>query len=95
LTGGVQAWLLSSEITLFGLPTLWFGGEGNTVRRANASGASDPRSQRTGACTQTLYTETGGSTNWSQNGSLRSALGTLTGLARDLQKWEVGQPHST
>jgi len=50
---------LSSEITLFGLPTLWFGGEGKTVRYAIASGVPDLRSHRTGACTQALCTETG------------------------------------
>ena len=30
-----------------------------------------------------------------QNGSLRSALGTPRGHARDVRKWEVGQPHIT
>jgi len=42
LTGGVQAGLLSSEITLFGLPTLWSDGEGSTGRRAIASGVTGP-----------------------------------------------------
>jgi hypothetical protein len=59
LTGGVQAWLLSSEITSSGLPTLWSEGEGHTIRRVIASGVSNPRSLRPSACTQTLYTETG------------------------------------
>ena len=44
MTGGVQARLLSSEITELGLPTLLPGGEGNTVYRAIASGTQDPRS---------------------------------------------------
>lgn len=64
LTEGVQARLLSSEITSFGLPTLWSEGEVSTVRCANASGASNPRSLRTGACKQTLCTETGRSQGW-------------------------------
>ena len=38
---------------------LVIGVKGNTVRRANASSAPEPRSQRTGACTQTLLTEIG------------------------------------
>jgi len=33
LTGGMQAVLLSSEITLFGLPTWWSVGEGKTMCR--------------------------------------------------------------
>jgi len=42
LTGGVQAGLLSSEITTSGLPTPWTEGEGNTVCHVSASGAPDP-----------------------------------------------------
>ena len=44
LTGGVQAWRLSSEITSIGLPTQWPGREGNTVRRDSARGVLGPRS---------------------------------------------------
>jgi hypothetical protein len=49
LTGGVQAWLLSSEITSSGLPTLWSEGEGHTICRVSARGVSNPRSQRPSA----------------------------------------------
>lgn len=42
LTGGVQAGLLSSEITTIGSPTSWSGREGSTVRRAIASGVTGP-----------------------------------------------------
>ena len=48
LTGGVQAVLLSSEITLCGLPTGWSVGEGKTIYRDIASGVWDPRSLRAG-----------------------------------------------
>ncbi|MFH1953036.1 MAG: hypothetical protein ABIL06_15610 [Pseudomonadota bacterium] len=37
----------------------------------------------------------GRSRNRPLNGSLRSALGTPRGHARDVREWEVGQPHST
>ena len=50
LTGGVQAGLLSSEITQFGLPTLYCGGEGHTVRRDSASGETDLQRHKTKAC---------------------------------------------
>ena len=42
LGGGVQAGLLSSEITTIGSPTLSPEGEGHTVRRARASGVTGP-----------------------------------------------------
>jgi hypothetical protein len=94
LTGGVQAWLLSSEITCFGLPTLWLDGEGSTVRRVNASGASDPRSQRTGVCTQTLCTETGRSQGGPAVIHGRSGRRRLRPYDRHERAWEVGRGRS-
>ena len=42
MTGGVQAGLLSSEITSIGLSILWLEGEDSTVRRAIASVVTEP-----------------------------------------------------
>jgi len=47
LTGGVQAWLLSSEITSFGLPTLWNGGAGRTKRRVRREWRFGPAESKT------------------------------------------------
>jgi hypothetical protein len=79
----------------FGVPTLWDSAEGNIGYIAIARYIRTLRGRRPCACTETPYTGTGRSHNRLQNGSLRSALGTPRGHARDIRMWEVGQPHIT
>lgn len=56
LTGGVQAWLLSSEITPSGLPTLWSDGEGHTLHRVIREWCSGPaESKNHGMYTSLLH----------------------------------------
>ena len=56
LTGGVQAGLLSSEITAIGLPTAWLGREGSTMRCAIASNVIGPaESENQGMYTSSMH----------------------------------------
>jgi hypothetical protein len=69
--------------------------EGNIRHVVSARDAGTLRGRRPCACTETPYAGAGRSHNRPQKGSLRSALGTPRGHARDAREWEVGQPHST
>ena len=96
LTGVRAGRVLSREILLKSrVPTSWDVAEGNIGRVDIARHVWTLRGRRPRARTETSCTGTGRSHNRPRNGSLRSALGTPRGYARDVRKWEVGQSHST
>ena len=96
LTGVRAGRVLSREILLKSrVPTSWDVAEGNIGRVVSARHVWTLRGRRPRARTETSCTGTGRSHNRPRNGSLRSALGTPRGYARDVRKWEVGQSHST
>jgi len=96
LTGVRAGRVLSREILLKSrVPTSWDVAEGNIGRVVSARHIWTLRGRRPRARTETSCTGTGRSHNRPQNGSLKSALGTPRGHARDVRKWEVGQPHIT
>ncbi len=64
LTGGVQAWRLSSEITLSGCRPCDVVGKAARGVALSQVASPDPRSQRPSACTQAPCTETGRSQEW-------------------------------
>lgn len=95
LTGGVQAGLLSSEITLSGCRPCDLVGKAARGAALSQVASPDPRSQRTRACPQAPCTETGRSGD--RPGAYparRSGRGRQWPNARHARSAEVGRRNS-